>query len=233
MHRIEIIQGDITQLDVDAIVNTANKSLLGGSGVDGAIHQAAGPLLLRECQTIGGCETGEAKITKGYHLKAKYVIHTVGPIWHGGEYREEDLLARCYNSCLNLAVKNDCKSIAFPAISCGVYGFPIPKAAEIAIHEVSQFLKKNNTLEKVYFICFDQSVYQFYQKALKECLESHYAAPGSAWDIQTDYEKKFEQLKQKEGQKFDQSFKEVRTKKMRENKQEDDKTKSGGGFFKS
>ncbi len=167
MSKIEIIQDDITKLEVDAIVNAANKSLLGGGGVDGAIHRAAGKELLEECKTLNGCETGEAKITKGYHLPAKFVIHTVGPVWHGGQNKESELLANCYKNSLNLALKNNIKTIAFPNISTGVYGFPKDKAAETAIKTVTDFLGHTNQIEKVYFVCFDNENYSLYQELLK------------------------------------------------------------------
>lgn len=160
MHRIEVLQVDITTLAVDAIVNAANTSLLGGGGVDGAIHRAAGPELLAECRTLNGCPTGSAKITGGYRLPAKYVIHTVGPIWRGGKNDEEKLLASCYRSCLELALANAIQSIAFPAISCGVYGFPVPRACEIAIGEVTRVLQASNALHKVIFACFDNNVFR-------------------------------------------------------------------------
>ena len=161
--RIKIIKGDITKIKVDAIVNAANKTLLGGGGVDGAIHRAAGPKLLEECKKLGGCETGEAKITKGYNLPARYVIHTVGPIWQGGEYNEEENLASCYKNSLKLAVENKIKSIAFPSISTGVYGFPIEKAAPIALREVKNFLKRNRAIEQVIFVLFSETDFQIYQ----------------------------------------------------------------------
>ena len=163
--RIEVIQGDIKKLKVDAIVNAANRSLLGGGGVDGAIHYAAGSELLAECETLGGCKTGQAKITKGYRLPAKHVIHTVGPVWQGGQKGEADLLASCYRESLNLAVQNNLETIAFPAISCGIYGYPIPQAAEIAVREVSQFLDTHPSIQKVYLICFESDVFQAYQNA--------------------------------------------------------------------
>ena len=163
---IEIIQADITQLDVDAIVNAANNSLRGGGGVDGAIHRAAGPGLLAECITLGGCPTGDAKITKGYNLKARYVIHTVGPVWRGGHYNESELLANCYRKSLLLAVENHCSSIAFPNISTGVYGFPKNKAAEIATRETKDFLVGNKAIDKVFFCCFDSENFHLYQQIL-------------------------------------------------------------------
>ena len=166
MSKIELIQDDITKLNVDAIVNAANKSLLGGGGVDGAIHRAAGDELLEECKTLNGCETGEAKITKGYQLPAKYVIHTVGPVWYGGNNKETELLANCYKNSLKLALENNIKSIAFPNISTGVYRFPKDLAAEIAIRTVSEFLEQNKKIDKVYFVCFDQENYQIYNNKL-------------------------------------------------------------------
>ena len=166
MAHIEVIQADITQLNVDVIVNAANSSLLGGGGVDGAIHRAAGPGLLAECITLGGCPTGEAKITKGYNLKARFVIHTVGPVWRGGQNNEIALLASCYRQSLLLAVQNNCTSIAFPNISTGVYGFPKNKAAEIATRETAQFLAGNKTLVQVLFCCFDSENYHLYKQLL-------------------------------------------------------------------
>ncbi len=162
MNKIEITQGDITKLDVDAIVNAANKSLLGGGGVDGAIHRAAGPQLLAKCRTLNGCETGEAKITKGYNLPAKQVIHTVGPVWRGGNNNEETLLANAYTNSLRVAVENTCKTIAFPNISTGVYGFPKDRAAAIAVKMVKSFLENHEEIEKVYFVCFDRENYNLY-----------------------------------------------------------------------
>jgi O-acetyl-ADP-ribose deacetylase (regulator of RNase III) len=164
--RIEIVKADITTLQVDAIVNAANSSLLGGGGVDGAIHRAAGPGLYQECRLLGGCKTGQAKITAGYDLPAKYVIHTVGPVWSGGASGEPELLASCYRSSLSLAVEHDVKTIAFPAISCGVYGYPAEQACEIAINETTEFLNNDDSIEKVIFTCFDQDVHRAYVEAL-------------------------------------------------------------------
>lgn len=166
--RIAIVLGDITALVVDAIVNAANGSLLGGGGVDGAIHAAAGPDLLAECRTLGGCPTGEARITRGYRLPARWVIHTVGPIWCGGHAREGELLASCYRNSLALAVERDAKSIAFPSISTGAYGFPIEFASRIALHEVGRFLKEDATLEKIAFVCFGERDYATYLEAAGE-----------------------------------------------------------------
>jgi O-acetyl-ADP-ribose deacetylase (regulator of RNase III) len=153
-HRIEIVEGDITQLDVDAIVNAANKTLLGGGGVDGAIHRAAGPDLYEACKLLGGCETGEAKITPGFNLSARYVIHTVGPVWGGGERGEDRLLANCYRNSLALALKHDIISLAYPAISTGAYGFPAGRAAQIALRTVLAALAETGTIERVIFCCF-------------------------------------------------------------------------------
>lgn len=166
--KVEIQQGDITKLNVDAIVNAANTSLLGGGGVDGAIHRAAGPELLEECRKLSGCDTGEAKITKGYNLPAKYVIHTVGPIWRGGNNNEDNLLANCHYNSLKLAVENGIRSIAFPAISTGVYSFPPERAAGIAVAEVKNFLKNNNSIDKVIFVCFDEINYGLYNALLEK-----------------------------------------------------------------
>lgn len=166
--RIELIDGDITRQQVDAIVNAANNSLLGGGGVDGAIHRAAGPELLAECRTLNGCPTGEAKITKGYRLPAKFVIHTVGPIWRGGDSNEAQLLENCYKNSLKLAVENGIKTIAFPSISTGVYGFPIERASRIALNTAKSFLEKNESIQKIMFVCFGSHDYQVYQRAIKE-----------------------------------------------------------------
>ena len=164
--RIEIFKGDITLQKVDAIVNAANNSLLGGGGVDGAIHRAAGPELLEECRKLHGCPTGAAKITEGYNLPADSVIHTVGPIWRGGSHGEEHLLAQCYRSCLELAKKHSVKSIAFPSISTGAYGFPVAKASRIAVDEIKSFLQQNAIPEKVLLVCFDAHTYETYIGAL-------------------------------------------------------------------
>jgi len=166
INKIEIHKSDITKLKVDAIVNAANTSLLGGGGVDGAIHRAAGKELLEECKTLNGCAAGEAKITKGYNLPAKYVIHTVGPVWNGGKHNEDELLASCYHNSLKIAVENGIKSIAFPAISTGVYRFPLERATKIAIDEVIKFLNNNDEIEKVIFAAFDEQTYNYYAEAL-------------------------------------------------------------------
>ena len=166
--RIEIIQGDITKQAVDAIVNAANTSLLGGGGVDGAIHRAAGPELLAECRTLHGCRTGEAKITRGYRLPARFVIHTPGPVWHGGGSGEEALLASCYKSCLTLAAENGCKTVDFPSISTGVYHFPLEKASRIAVSTIAAFLKEHPEIERVRMVCFDGRTKAFYDRALEE-----------------------------------------------------------------
>lgn len=165
--RMEVTRGDITRLEVDAVVNAANRSLLGGGGVDGAIHAAAGPQLLEECKTLNGCETGQAKITGGYNLPARYVIHTVGPVWHGGNQGEPDLLAACYRSSLALAREHGVRSIAFPAISCGAYGFPLDQATGIAVREVAAALEDNDVVGKVMFCCFDDGVAAAYRAALE------------------------------------------------------------------
>ena len=163
---VEIIRGDITKLDVGAIVNAANTTLLGGGGVDGAIHRAAGPELLGACRTLGGCRPGEAKITQGYRLPARFVIHTVGPVWHGGKDGEPETLANCYRNCLQLAVENGIGGIAFPAISCGAYGYPIKEAAQIALNTTHEFLGHEQRLEKVIFVLWDENIYEAYRRLL-------------------------------------------------------------------
>ncbi len=165
--KIQIVKGDITHQKVDAIVNAANNTLLGGGGVDGAIHRAAGPELLEECRKLQGCATGAAKITKGYKRPAQWVIHTVGPVWKGGSRGEERLLAQCYQSCLELAKKHSLRSIAFPSISTGAYGFPVAKACKIAINEIRSFLQKNEIPEKVLLVCFDDHTCQTCISALQ------------------------------------------------------------------
>ncbi len=166
--RISIIEGDITEQKVDAIVNAANTSLLGGGGVDGAIHRAAGPKLLEECRTLNGCETGEAKITKGYNLPARWVIHTVGPVWRGGSSREDELLAKCYTNSLVLAEKHRIETIAFPSISTGVYGFPIERASRIALKTVASYLSTANFPTRIFIVCFSHNDFQIYSDSLKE-----------------------------------------------------------------
>jgi O-acetyl-ADP-ribose deacetylase len=163
MGRIAVIEGDITKQRVDAIVNAANTTLLGGGGVDGAIHRAAGPQLLEECRPLSGCVTGEAKITKGYNLAAKWVIHTVGPVWRDGQHGEDNLLANCYRNSLALAEKHGIRSIAFPAISTGAYGFPLPRATKIAVTETKKFLERNKSIEKVTFVCFGAAACELYR----------------------------------------------------------------------
>ncbi len=171
MSRLKLIQGDITKLQVDAIVNAANSSLLGGGGVDGAIHRAGGPQILEECRQIrnkqGGCKAGEAVITSGGNLKAKHVIHTVGPVWNGGSKNEEQLLANAYRNSLRVAIENRVSTIAFPNISTGIYGFPKRRAAEIAIETVQQFLQVNESIREVIFCCFDEENTNLYQQLLK------------------------------------------------------------------
>jgi O-acetyl-ADP-ribose deacetylase len=164
--RIDIVRGDITRLDVDAIVNAANTTLLGGGGVDGAIHRAAGPELLAECRTLGGCEAGEAKITRGYKLPARFVIHTVGPVWSGGDRGEAEVLASCYRNSLRLAVENGIKTIAFPAISCGAYRYPISEAAQIAVMTTREFLSKNNKIDQTIFVVTNDEIFAAYPQIL-------------------------------------------------------------------
>ncbi|MGB9722897.1 MAG: O-acetyl-ADP-ribose deacetylase [Chloroflexia bacterium] len=169
MHkRIEIVQGDITRQEVEAIVNAANPTLLGGGGVDGAIHRAAGPGLLEECRRLGGCPTGEARITGGYNLPARYVIHTVGPVWQGGTAGEDELLARCYRNSLALAAEHGIRTIAFPAISTGAYGFPLERATRIALQETWRFLEKSPLPERVIFVCFGERAYRCYLDIARE-----------------------------------------------------------------
>jgi O-acetyl-ADP-ribose deacetylase len=166
--RIALRQGDITQVAADAIVNAANGSLLGGGGVDGAIHRAAGPELLAECRTLGGCPTGSARITRGYRLPARYVIHAVGPVYHDGKSGEPELLAGCYATALKLAVESDCRTIAFPAISCGVYGYPLQEASRVAMQTVGTFLEKDRYVEKVIFVLFDQRAYAAFDRTYQD-----------------------------------------------------------------
>ena len=164
--RIAVLRGDITTVYVDAIVNAANSSLLGGGGVDGAIHRAAGPDLLAECRTLGGCRPGEAKLTRGYRLPARFVIHTVGPVWRGGDGGEAEVLANCYRNSLQLAAENEIKTIAFPAISCGAYGYPIEQATRIAIDITQDFLATNQSIAKVIFAVWGEDVYRAYRRLL-------------------------------------------------------------------
>lgn len=165
--RMQIVRGDITKLAVDAIVNAANSTLLGGGGVDGAIHRAAGSELIEECRKLGGCQPGEAKMTSGYRLPARFVIHTVGPIWAGGERDEADVLARCHRNSLRLAVDRGLKTIAFPAISCGAYGYPVEEAAEVAVESTAHFLRANATIDRVDFVVASDSIDRAYQAALR------------------------------------------------------------------
>lgn len=165
---LEVVLGDITKLKVDAIVNAANSTLLGGGGVDGAIHRAAGPKLLEECKTVGGCPPGEARITKGYNLPAKWVIHTVGPIYRGGNNHEADILASCYRSSLEYARQYGIKSIAFPSISTGAYRYPLREAAEIAVRTVKDWVSENDSIDRVIFVCFSQKAYNIYTELLRD-----------------------------------------------------------------
>lgn len=167
-NRIKITQADIATLNVDVIVNAANRALSGGGGVDGVIHRAAGPELLQACRQLGWCETGQAKITPGFRLSARYVIHAVGPVWQGGDKGESDLLASCYRESLRLARQHDVKTIAFPAISTGAYGYPLKSAAKIAIHEVVIFLEQDRSLEIVFLVCFDRKAYETYLQMMNE-----------------------------------------------------------------
>ena len=168
MNRIEVVEGDITTQRVDAIVNAANTTLLGGGGVDGAIHRAAGPQLLEECRTLNACPTGQAKITAGYKLPARWVIHTVGPVWREGQHGEEELLASCYRNSLALAEQKGARTIAFPSISTGAYGFPVERAARIAVSEIKKFLERNSSMEKVVLVCFGKSAFDIHREAFAE-----------------------------------------------------------------
>jgi O-acetyl-ADP-ribose deacetylase (regulator of RNase III) len=170
LNRIEVVEGDITKQAADAIVNAANTTLLGGGGVDGAIHRAAGPELLEECRKLGGCATGQAKITKGCRLPAKWVIHTVGPVWRDGQHSEDELLASCYRSCFGLAEAHGIRTIAFPSISTGAYGFPMERAARIAVRETKEFVERNTSVERVRLVCFGKSAFQIHSQALHEAL---------------------------------------------------------------
>lgn len=165
---LKIVSGDITKIPADAIVNAANTSLLGGGGVDGAIHRAAGPRLLEECRMLHGCRTGQAKITKGYRLPAKYVIHTPGPVWNGGSRGEEELLKSCYENCLKLAAEHGCRTVAFPSISTGIYHFPLEKASVIAVGTILSFLKAHPELKEVQMVCFDERTKGYYEEALEQ-----------------------------------------------------------------
>ena len=165
--KIDIVRGDITKLEVDAIVNAANTTLLGGGGVDGAIHRAAGPELLAECRTLGGCRPGEAKATRGYRLPARFVIHTVGPVWRGGKHGEAETLANCYQNSLQAAVENGVRTIAFPAISCGAYGYPIEEAARIALKTTREFLASTDNIDEVIFVLWGDDTYEAYQQILQ------------------------------------------------------------------
>jgi O-acetyl-ADP-ribose deacetylase (regulator of RNase III) len=168
--QVELVQGDITRQDVDAIVNAANSSLLGGGGVDGAIHRAAGPELLEECRTLGGCRTGSAKITRGYKLPARYVIHAVGPVYHDGNHNEPELLASTYRTCLELASKNNCASVAFPAISTGVYGYPMQEAARIAFRTIIDYLKQHSEIKLVRYVLYDARAFETHKQVLEQII---------------------------------------------------------------
>lgn len=170
LQRISVIEGDITKQAVEAIVNAANTALLPGGGVCGAIHRAAGPDLAEECRMLGGCATGEAKITQGYNLPARWVIHTVGPVWHDGHSGEDESLAQCYRSCLRLAEQHALKTIAFPSISTGIYGFPMERAARIAVTEIKSFLERNTSLEKIILVCFGEQALHCHEAAVKDVL---------------------------------------------------------------
>lgn len=177
--RISCVKGDITVLDVGAIVNAANSSLLGGGGVDGAIHQAAGPKLLEECRALGGCQVGDAKLTQGYNLKAPYIIHTVGPVWYGGDEKEAITLEYCYLACLDLAIKYRITTVAFPAISCGVYGYPAEQAVSIAVMTVVKKLSVENRIEKVIFCAYSEKMKQLYEAVLDELFETGFVDNAS------------------------------------------------------
>jgi O-acetyl-ADP-ribose deacetylase (regulator of RNase III) len=171
--RLVVVEGDITRQPVDAIVNAANTTLLGGGGVDGAIHRAAGPGLLEECRALGGCPTGQARISKGYDLAAKWVIHTVGPVWRDGNHGEDELLASCYRSCFALAEDHGLRTIAFPSISSGAYGFPMDRAARIAVREATHFMERNATVERILLGCFGTSAFDIHTKTVKEIVGRH------------------------------------------------------------
>ena len=180
INRIQVVEGDITRQTTEAIVNAANTTLLGGGGVDGAIHRAAGPELLEECRSLGGCRTGDARITRGYRLSAKYVIHTVGPVWNGGSRGEDSLLAACYRSSLALAEQNGVKSIAFPSISTGAYRFPLERAATLAVREIGEFLKSSTVLERVVLVCFGQEAARAYEHTLtRELQDGLWSVPST------------------------------------------------------
>jgi O-acetyl-ADP-ribose deacetylase len=164
--KIDVVRGDITTLEPDAIVNAANTTLLGGGGVDGAIHRAAGPELIAECRTLGGCKPGDAKLTRGYRLPARFVIHTVGPTWRGGKHGEPETLANCYRNSLQLAVENGIKTIAFPAISCGAYGYPVEEAAQIAVKTTRDYLAAEDKIDKVIFVLWSEDIYEAYRRLL-------------------------------------------------------------------